>query len=144
MGLEAFPREDWPNVRNVHLAFQVMVGLGSAMALLALGRVGSTGAASVPRAAPLPAGAGRRSRPLGFIAIEAGWLVTEWGRQPWIVHGVMRTAEAVTPVGNSRCRSSRSRCSTCSSAAIVIVLLRRQIARPARVERERASAGGVA
>jgi cytochrome d ubiquinol oxidase subunit I len=35
--------------------------------------------------------------PLGFVALEAGWLVTEWGRQPWIVRGLMRTAEAVTP-----------------------------------------------
>jgi cytochrome d ubiquinol oxidase subunit I len=33
-----------------------------------------------------------------LVALEAGWLVTEWGRQPWIVRGVMRTAEAVTPV----------------------------------------------
>jgi cytochrome d ubiquinol oxidase subunit I len=36
--------------------------------------------------------------PLGLVALEAGWLVTEWGRQPWILRGVMRTAEAVTPV----------------------------------------------
>ena len=36
--------------------------------------------------------------PLGFIAIEAGWMVTELGRQPWIIYGVMRTREAVTPM----------------------------------------------
>jgi len=36
--------------------------------------------------------------PLGFIAIELGWVVTEVGRQPWIVSGVMRTAQGVTPV----------------------------------------------
>jgi cytochrome d ubiquinol oxidase subunit I len=36
--------------------------------------------------------------PLGFIAIEAGWVVTEVGRQPWIIHGILRTADAVTPV----------------------------------------------
>jgi cytochrome d ubiquinol oxidase subunit I len=35
--------------------------------------------------------------PLGFIAIEAGWIVTEVGRQPWIIHGIMRTEHAVTP-----------------------------------------------
>jgi cytochrome bd ubiquinol oxidase subunit I len=34
--------------------------------------------------------------PLGFIAIEAGWVVTELGRQPWIIYGIMRTSEAVT------------------------------------------------
>ena len=36
--------------------------------------------------------------PLGFIAIETGWVVTEVGRQPWIIYGVMRTSEAVTPM----------------------------------------------
>jgi len=36
--------------------------------------------------------------PLGFIAIETGWMVTELGRQPWIISGVMRTADAVSPV----------------------------------------------
>jgi len=36
--------------------------------------------------------------PLGLIAIEAGWVVTEVGRQPWIIHGVLRTREAVTPM----------------------------------------------
>jgi cytochrome d ubiquinol oxidase subunit I len=38
------------------------------------------------------------STPLGFLAIEAGWTVTELGRQPWIIQGVMRTADAVTPM----------------------------------------------
>ncbi|HSP12016.1 MAG TPA: cytochrome ubiquinol oxidase subunit I, partial [Salegentibacter sp.] len=36
--------------------------------------------------------------PLGFIALEAGWVVTEVGRQPWIIHQVMRTEDAVTPM----------------------------------------------
>ena len=36
--------------------------------------------------------------PLGFLALEAGWLVTEVGRQPWVVYGLMRTADGVTPV----------------------------------------------
>src|SRR5262245_28791978 len=38
------------------------------------------------------------SSTLGFIAVEAGWMVTELGRQPWIVQGVMRTSDAVTPM----------------------------------------------
>jgi cytochrome bd ubiquinol oxidase subunit I len=38
------------------------------------------------------------SSPLGMVAIEAGWTVTEVGRQPWIIHGVLRTSAAVTPV----------------------------------------------
>ena len=36
--------------------------------------------------------------PIGFIAVEAGWTVTEVGRQPWIINGIMRTADAVTPM----------------------------------------------
>jgi cytochrome d ubiquinol oxidase subunit I len=38
------------------------------------------------------------SGPLGFVALEAGWTVTETGRQPWIIYGVMKTADAVTPM----------------------------------------------
>ena len=38
--------------------------------------------------------------PLGFLALEAGWIVTEVGRQPWVIHGVMRTADGVTPRGD--------------------------------------------
>jgi cytochrome d ubiquinol oxidase subunit I len=36
--------------------------------------------------------------PAGFIAVEAGWIVTETGRQPWIIYGIMRTSESVTPM----------------------------------------------
>src|SRR5256885_16996145 len=36
--------------------------------------------------------------PLGFIAVEAGWMVTELGRQPWVIYGVLKTADAVTPM----------------------------------------------
>jgi cytochrome d ubiquinol oxidase subunit I len=95
-GLDAFPRADWPPVLAVRSAFQVMVGAGSALALAALAIV----AASIRRRR-FPDG--RRwllafvaLGPLGFVSLEAGWLVTEWGRQPWIVRGLMRTADAVT------------------------------------------------
>jgi len=97
-GLKEFPREDWPAVRKVHLSFQVMVGAGSAMALL-------SGVTLLLRwrrrewpASRWMMRAWLLASPLGVLALEAGWLVTEWGRQPWIIHGVMRTAEAVTPV----------------------------------------------
>ncbi|MEY2558391.1 MAG: cytochrome bd ubiquinol oxidase subunit [Verrucomicrobiota bacterium] len=97
-GLEEFPRKDWPNVRLVHWSFDVMVASGLAMIFLSL-------AAGFLwwKHRRLPDGkwflrgmvvAG----PLGFIAIEAGWMVTELGRQPWIIYNVMRTEEAVTPM----------------------------------------------
>ena len=97
-GLEEFPRDQWPPVPIVHVAFQIMVALGTYLALLSLWiafaawrrhDIGSDGRllAAVALATPM-----------GFIAIEAGWTVTEVGRQPWIVYGVMRTADAVTPM----------------------------------------------
>jgi cytochrome bd ubiquinol oxidase subunit I len=97
-GLKDFPREDWPNVPIVHNAFQIMVGLGIYLALVSLW-VGWTAlrrgdVASNRRLLQAIALAG----PMGFIAIEAGWTVTEVGRQPWIIHGVLRTADAVTPM----------------------------------------------
>lgn len=97
-GLKDFPRDEWPPVAKVHVAFQVMVGTGSAMALLALVTLGWRW-----RKKAWPHGrklmwAWLVSGPLGVVAMEAGWLVTEWGRQPWILRGVMRTADAVTPV----------------------------------------------
>ena len=96
-GLEEWPREDWPPVASTHYAFQVMVGAGSAMALL-----GVVSAFLAWRKKGVPDGrlflwAVVASGPLGFIALEAGWLVTELGRQPWIMHGAMRTRDAVTP-----------------------------------------------
>ncbi|MBV9775293.1 MAG: cytochrome ubiquinol oxidase subunit I [Gemmatimonadetes bacterium] len=96
MGLDRFAPADRPNVTVAHLAFQVMVGCG--FALIGLGggywlarRRGQAEGAWLLRA--LAAGS-----PLGFLALEAGWIVTEVGRQPWIVQGVMRTRDGVTPV----------------------------------------------
>ncbi len=96
-GLEAFPRAEWPPVVGVRTAFQIMVGAGTTMALIAVAIVAWTA-----RRRRLPDGRHwllvlAVAGPLGFVSLEAGWLVTEWGRQPWIVRGVMRTADAVTP-----------------------------------------------
>jgi cytochrome bd ubiquinol oxidase subunit I len=97
-GLHEFPRENWPNVRIVHTGFQIMVGLGTYLALLSLWIAWTwlrrkDVVASRWRLRALALGG-----PLGFIAIEAGWTVTEVGRQPWIIQGVLRTADAVTPM----------------------------------------------
>ncbi len=98
LGLDAFPRDTWPNVFWVNLCFQLMVASGGAMLLVVL-----LGASVLVRKRPL---AGRRwflrcavvASPLGLVAVEAGWCVTELGRQPWVVRGVLRTADAVTPM----------------------------------------------
>ena len=97
-GLDAVPRADRPPVHVVHVAFQVMVGCGSILMAVAL-----LGGLLAWRRRGLPEQRWYLKMlvacgPLGFIALEAGWTVTEVGRQPWIVHGVLRTAEAVTPM----------------------------------------------
>lgn len=97
-GLDTVPRTDWPPVRIVHVAFQVMVGCGSVLsAVAALGVFLAWRRRGLPDQRwflRLLVACG----PLGFVALEAGWTVTEVGRQPWIVHGVLRTADAVTPM----------------------------------------------
>ena len=97
-GLNGVPRDEWPNVWLTHLAFQVMVGLGTLLAMLSVW----FGWAALRRRELLLE---RRwllrslalAAPMGFVALEAGWFVTEVGRQPWVIHGVMRTSDAVTP-----------------------------------------------
>jgi cytochrome d ubiquinol oxidase subunit I len=99
-GLNDIPRDEQPEPRVVHPAFQIMVGLGTTMILVSLliwivawrrkrfdpGRWQLRGLVALA--------------PAGFIAIDAGWTVTEVGRQPWIIQDVMRTEDAVTQVPN--------------------------------------------
>ncbi|MCY1082478.1 cytochrome ubiquinol oxidase subunit I [Archangium lansingense] len=97
-GLNEFPRDEWPPVAKVHLAFQLMVGTGSAMALLAVVTLFLRWRRKAWPEDRRVLWGWLLCGPLGVVAMEAGWLVTEWGRQPWIIRGVMRTSEAVTPV----------------------------------------------
>jgi cytochrome d ubiquinol oxidase subunit I len=128
-GLNDFPREDWPNVAIVHTAFQVMVGLGTYMALVSLWigwtRLRRRNVATsrwLLRAIALGA-------PMGFLAIEAGWTVTEVGRQPWIIQGVLRTADAVTPMPGLIVPFLLFSLLYCFLGVIVVWLLYRQIIR---------------
>ena len=96
-GLRDFPPEERPPVKWVFYCFRVMVGIGLLMLL-----VGWIGALQLAR--------GRLERttwllrltsrmaPAGFIALLAGWFTTEIGRQPYVVYGLMRTADAVSPL----------------------------------------------
>jgi cytochrome d ubiquinol oxidase subunit I len=96
-GLLAFPRDLWPPILPVHFAFQMMVALGTAMALVSLWalitmiRKRALDGRLLLRAIAVVA-------PFGFLATEAGWTVTEVGRQPWVVSGFIKTADAVTPM----------------------------------------------
>lgn len=97
-GLDSIPPENHPPVAVTHYAFQVMVGLGMAMMGIALlyflalwKRKRWLDSRWLLKLFVI-------ATPMGFIAVEAGWTVTEVGRQPWIIHNVMRTADAVTPM----------------------------------------------
>jgi cytochrome d ubiquinol oxidase subunit I len=97
-GLDAFPPEDWPPVGVVHWAFQIMVGAGFLMVAVALWAAVTWWRRGAFAKAKWLLRAIMLVSPLGFVAIEAGWVVTEVGRQPWIISGVLRTADAVTPM----------------------------------------------
>ncbi len=97
-GLDMVPRDEWPNVPIVHLAFQVMVGIGTFMAAVAAWCLWIMLRRRDIAASRLRLKAIALCAPLGFVAIEAGWIVTEVGRQPWVIRGVMKTSEAVTPM----------------------------------------------
>jgi cytochrome bd ubiquinol oxidase subunit I len=95
-GLDSVPPEDRPPVNVVRIAFQTMVGIGAMLALLGFGYLYVRfRRRRLPRSrwfyrAVVLAG------PLSVVALIAGWITTEVGRQPWIVYGVMRTEQAVT------------------------------------------------
>ncbi len=97
-GLEEFPKEEWPPVPITHYSFQLMVGIGMFLMLIAfifwagtfkwkhwLGKKWWLKMLGI-------------ATPLGFIAVEAGWIVTEVGRQPWIIYGIMKTKDSLTPM----------------------------------------------
>ncbi len=98
IGLKSVPRDERPFSPLVHASFDIMVGIG--FALMGLGLLGFFLAWRMKRLPDqkwfllltLLFG------PLGFVAVETGWIVTEVGRQPWIIYNLMKTADAVTPM----------------------------------------------
>ena len=129
-GLNEFPRDDWPPVPIVHLGFQTMVGLGTAMVLVAAWAA----VVAVRRRALRYESSDRRLllalvviAPFGFLATEAGWFTTEVGRQPWIVYGVLRTKDAVTPMPGLIVPFTIVTVLYCALGAVVVWLLWRQI-----------------
>jgi cytochrome d ubiquinol oxidase subunit I len=103
-GMDAWPRDVQPDPRIVHVAFQIMVGIGFSVLGLVIWFWASRWRQRRHGTNVFPGKWLTRAvlvaSPLGFVAIEAGWTVTEVGRQPWIIYEVMRTSEAVTPVPN--------------------------------------------
>ncbi|RUM89099.1 MAG: cytochrome ubiquinol oxidase subunit I [Thermodesulfatator sp.] len=94
-GLKAFAPEERPPVGLTFWSFRIMVLLGLWFVLLALWAFKER---EQPEASPWLLRALIWSIPLPYLAIEAGWMVAEVGRQPWIVYGMMKTAQAVSPI----------------------------------------------
>ena len=126
-GLDKIPVDNQPPVPVVHYAFQVMVAFGMLMLAFALlylfaifkkpEWIRKNWFLKIFIAAT----------PMGFIAVEAGWIVTEVGRQPWIIQGIMRTAAAVTPMPGIVYSFYLFTCVYVSLALAVVFLLKRQI-----------------
>ncbi|HEV3472606.1 MAG TPA: cytochrome ubiquinol oxidase subunit I [Actinomycetota bacterium] len=129
LGLEEWPADERPPVGPVHIGFQVMVAIG--FALLALS---SWFAFVWWRRRRLP----RRwflrgavaAGPLAAVALEAGWITTEVGRQPWIVYGVMKVEDAVTHAPNIRFGYYALILIYIALTAATVFVLRRLAARP--------------
>ena len=97
-GLNDFARDVWPPVLLVHLNFQIMVACGSIMALVSLWAALLYLKTRKLPDSPVFLKAVVLISPLGLLAIESGWMVTELGRQPWVISGILRTGHAVTPM----------------------------------------------
>src|SRR4051795_11958619 len=133
-GLDAVPPDDRPPVTIVRVAFQTMVSIGTALALLGVVFFFTwLRLHRLPRSkwfyrAVMVAG------PLSFVALIAGWIVTEVGRQPWIVYEVMRTKQAVTAVDDLEVGYVFLVLVYLGLGAAVVWLLRRLTRRPATSE----------
>jgi cytochrome d ubiquinol oxidase subunit I len=126
-GLDRIPESDQPPVAITHYAFQIMVGLGMLMMALSLVYFIALFKKKKWFSAPWFLKLFVAAIPLGFIALEAGWTVTEVGRQPWIIQGVMRTAQAVTPMPGIRYSFYLFTAVYLSLSLVVIFMLYRQI-----------------
>jgi cytochrome d ubiquinol oxidase subunit I len=134
IGLDSVPPRDRPPVNVVRFAFQTMVGIGTALALLGVLFVATwLRLRRLPRSpwfyrAVVVAG------PLALVALIAGWTTTEVGRQPWIVYEVMRTSQAVTRSDGLEVGFAFLVAVYVGLAAAVAWLLRRLARRPPETE----------
>jgi cytochrome d ubiquinol oxidase subunit I len=125
--LDKIPVKDQPPVAITHYAFQIMVGIGTLMMFIGILYF----IALWKKRDWLNKGWFLKlfivATPLGFIALEAGWTVTEVGRQPWIIQGVMRTSDAVTKMPGIQYTFYLFTFIYFTLSVFVIFLLKRQI-----------------
>jgi cytochrome d ubiquinol oxidase subunit I len=102
LGLDQAPRPFQPPVNVVHLSFQVMVAIGFGLVALAAWFAWSRWRDRETRLSPWFLRAAALSGVGAVLAMEAGWVVTEVGRQPWVVYGILLTKDAVNPAPGLR------------------------------------------
>ena len=126
-GLDKTSKENWPPVAIVHFAFQIMVFMG----MLMMG----AGILFLIFNFKWKENLDKQwwlkllvwLTPVGFIAVEAGWIVTEVGRQPWIIYGIMKTKDAVTPMPGVQYPFFLITLIYLALTFLVFILMRRQI-----------------
>jgi cytochrome d ubiquinol oxidase subunit I len=96
-GLKSWPRQDWPNSPLLFFSFRVMVGMGALMVLVGAWSLWSRWRRRLYDGVWLLRLAVVMG-PSGFVAVLAGWITTEAGRQPFTVYGLLRTAQSVSPI----------------------------------------------
>lgn len=126
-GLDQIPADEHPPVAITHYAFQIMVGLGMLMMAISFCYFFALWKKKNWLRQKWLLWLFTLATPLGFIAVEAGWTVTEVGRQPWIINGVMKTADAVTPMPGIAYSFYLFTAVYLSLSIIVIFMLYRQI-----------------
>lgn len=100
-GLDAFPSSTWPDVALVHTAFNLLVTVGIVLVLLAAANVLADRVPRLERLRRLSLYAAVAGGPLAYANFELGWIVTEVGRQPWIIQDVMTTAQGFTAASDA-------------------------------------------
>ena len=126
-GLDEIPKENHPPVSITHYAFQLMVALGMLMLAIAICYFIALWKKNKWLQQKWLLRLFVLTTPLGFLAVEAGWTVTEVGRQPWIINGIMRTKDAVTPMPGIQYSFYLFTLVYFSLSLIVIFMLYRQI-----------------
>jgi len=135
-GLDTVPKDRQPPINVVRIAFQTMVGIGTLLALLGVWLL-----AVRVRQKRLPESvwfyrAVALAGPASLVALIAGWVTTEVGRQPWVVYGVMRTSDAVTGAGAIPVGYATLVAVYAALAVAVVWILRRLASRPLDVADE--------
>lgn len=131
-GLDSYPRQDWPNlIPVIHLAFDGMVGSGFFALFIAVlfWFVYFLRKRVIPENRWLLRGVVLAGI-LSFLAVELGWIVTEEGRQPWVIYGYLRTSQAVTTAPFLNISFLVFSCIYVVLAVTMIVLLLRQARQP--------------